>query len=110
MRREFMTLIGGTAAWPLVGRAQEPGRTYHFGGLHSAPRDAPHQVVFFEELRRVGFVEGQNLTVDQAGFANYDGHLLLAEAVERFAPDPVGSRRTLASLAPGPLWFLQPEA
>jgi putative tryptophan/tyrosine transport system substrate-binding protein len=67
-RRAFITLLGGALVWPLIARAQEPGRIYHFGSMHSAPRDAPHQVAFFEELRRLGFVEGQNLTVDSGGY------------------------------------------
>jgi hypothetical protein len=67
-RREFITLLEGAAAssvcWPLAARAQEPGRAYHFGTLHSAPRFAPHHIAFFDELRRLGFLEGQNLRVD----------------------------------------------
>jgi putative tryptophan/tyrosine transport system substrate-binding protein len=64
-RREFITLLGGAAAaWPLAARAQEPGRTYRLGGLTPSPRDAPHYAALFGELRRLGFIEGQNLTVD----------------------------------------------
>jgi putative ABC transport system substrate-binding protein len=68
-RREFITLLGGaTVAWPLVARAQEPGRTYRLGGLTPSPRDAPHYAALFDELRRLGFIEGQNLTIDWRGY------------------------------------------
>ena len=33
-RREFITLVGGAAGWPLVARAQEAGRIYRLGDLH----------------------------------------------------------------------------
>ena len=56
-RREFIAMLGGAAAWPLDLRAQAPGRTYRLGGLTPSPRDAP----LFDELRRLGFIEGQNL-------------------------------------------------
>ena len=68
-RREFITLLGGAAAaWPVAVRAQEPGRIYRVGGLHASPRDAPHHLALFDELRRLGFIEGQNLVVDAAGY------------------------------------------
>src|ERR1700730_16909141 len=68
-RRGFMTLLGGeAAAWPLAGRAQEPGRTYRLGGLTVQPRTAAHYVAVFDELRRAGFVEGQNLVVAGRGW------------------------------------------
>ena len=64
-RREFITLVGGVAAaWPLAVRAQEAGRTYRVGGVSVGPRTAPYFVAMFDELRRLGFVEGQNLTID----------------------------------------------
>src|SRR5262249_53828313 len=68
-RREFITLLGGAAAtWPSVARGQEPGRIYRLGALMTSPRDAPHYVVLFDELRRLGFIEGRNLVVDAAGY------------------------------------------
>ena len=68
-RREFITLLGGAvAAWPLAARAQEPGRIYRLGAVLASPRDAPYHVALFDELRRVGFIEGQNLTVDGRGY------------------------------------------
>ena len=68
-RREFVALLGGAAAvWPLVARGQEPGRIYRLGCLLTGPRDAPQYVALFDELRRLGFIEGQNLVVDAAGY------------------------------------------
>jgi putative ABC transport system substrate-binding protein len=68
-RRAFITLLGGAAAaWPLVARGQEPGRSYRLGALFASPRDAPHYVALFDELRRLGFIEGQNLVIDAAGY------------------------------------------
>ncbi|MGC1351419.1 MAG: ABC transporter substrate-binding protein [Xanthobacteraceae bacterium] len=49
---------------PFAARAQEAGRTYRVGGVTASPRNAPSIVAMFDELRRVGFVEGQNLTID----------------------------------------------
>jgi putative tryptophan/tyrosine transport system substrate-binding protein len=67
-RREFITLVGGAAAWPLAAAAQERGRTYRLGGLTPSPRDGPHYAALFDELQRLGFVEGQNLAIDWRGY------------------------------------------
>src|SRR5262245_3121546 len=67
-RREFITLLGGTAAWPFVARGQEPGRIYRLGALLTSPRDAPHYLALFDELRRLGFIEGRNFVIDAAGY------------------------------------------
>ncbi len=64
-RREFIALIGGVAVLqPLAAQAQEAGRTYRVGGLSGSPRDAQFFVATFDEVRRLGFIEGQNLTID----------------------------------------------
>ena len=53
---------------PWLGRSQHgrrrAGRNYRVGGLSTGPRTAPYFVEMFDELRRAGFVEAQNLTID----------------------------------------------
>jgi putative tryptophan/tyrosine transport system substrate-binding protein len=69
-RRELITLVVGVGiAWPLAAWAQEAGRTYCLGGLSGGPRETPYFAAMFENLRRLGFIEGQNLTVDWHAFA-----------------------------------------
>jgi putative tryptophan/tyrosine transport system substrate-binding protein len=86
-RREFITLIGSAAtAWPLGTRAQEPGRIYRVGALSAGPRDSRPTVAMFDELRRFGFVEGQNLTID---WREYSVHI---DRISEFAADLVKSK------------------
>src|SRR5215472_15742261 len=75
-RRHLIALFGGAAlASPSEVRGQLPGRTYRLGVLSPLRRDAPQYVALFEELRRLGFAEGQNLTIDPRGFGLRDEHL-----------------------------------
>jgi putative tryptophan/tyrosine transport system substrate-binding protein len=68
-RREFITLLGGTAVWPVAARAQDAARTYRVGFLLPSSRASPQVFAMFDELRLNGFVEGQNLIVILGGFA-----------------------------------------
>ena len=71
-RREFIALLGASVTWPLAAMAQEPGRTYRLGCLWSSPRgNEPAYKAFFDELRRRGFIEGQNLTVEYRAYAQH---------------------------------------
>jgi putative tryptophan/tyrosine transport system substrate-binding protein len=62
-RREFITLLGGTATWPLAVRAQQgPGvmPVIGFFGAGSPGPFADRIAAFRDGLRRAGFVEGRN--------------------------------------------------
>jgi putative ABC transport system substrate-binding protein len=65
-RREFITLLGGAAAWPLTASAQQTGRVPTIGFLGSATPATQGQWVaaFVQRLRELGWVEGHNLTID----------------------------------------------
>ena len=69
-RREFITLIGGSAAtWPLTARAQQTKPHFILGILmNAAANDASSQkfvAVFEEALRKAGWAEGQNLQIER---------------------------------------------
>jgi putative tryptophan/tyrosine transport system substrate-binding protein len=66
-RREFITLLGGApVAWPLAARAQEAGSTARIGLLWpgDAPPVSPRMESFRQGLRALGFVDGQNTTIE----------------------------------------------
>src|SRR3984893_1729234 len=62
-RRDFITLVGGTAAWPLAARAQQP-KVWRIGVLAGVPPTPPMLSAFRDGMRGRGYVEGQNLSID----------------------------------------------
>src|SRR6516162_8415646 len=67
-RREFIAGVGGAAAWPLAARAQQESRVRRVGVLLSAAAtEVEYQgylAAFVQEMRRLGWSEGQNLRLD----------------------------------------------
>ena len=71
-RREFITLVGCAAASPLIARAQQPAKMKRLAIIHptTKPEDLsiggdPDYTIILEEIKRLGYVEGVNLTVDR---------------------------------------------
>ncbi len=93
-RREFVIVVGGAAALPLlrapIAGAQELGRIYRLGMITGAARQAPRVVAFFDELMGLGFVEGHNLKIVAGGFDLRDDQLAeVAATLGKSAPDVI---------------------
>ena len=97
-RREFITLLGGAAAWPLVARAQQPERMRRVGVLMGQAADDPEAqtrvAAFVQGLQELGWSDGRNVRIEirwPAGDA--DRARRYAAELVAFAPDVI--------LAPG---------
>jgi putative tryptophan/tyrosine transport system substrate-binding protein len=92
-RREFITVVGGAAAWPLAARAQQSEPMRRIGVLMSfAQTDAGwHRAIatFLEALERLGWVRGRNLQTEfRWGEADPD-------RIQRYATELVGLKPDL---------------
>jgi putative ABC transport system substrate-binding protein len=64
-RREFITLLGGAAAWPLAARAQQPKlRIIGILGTSTASAWKPWVAAFTQRLRELGWVEGRTVAIE----------------------------------------------
>jgi ABC-type uncharacterized transport system substrate-binding protein len=90
-RREFVTLVGGAAAWPLAARAQQGERLRRIGVLiPGASDDRESQArlaAFLQGLQQLGWVDGRNVHINtRIGAADAD--LIRKDAVELVALGP----------------------
>lgn len=100
-RREFISLLGGAAAWPLAAWAQ-PNRTYRIGILETIPlaSNAANFNALRQGLQQLGYIDGRNLVLE---YRSADGHAdrfhaLALELVRRHV-DLIVTRGTPAARA-----------
>jgi putative ABC transport system substrate-binding protein len=72
-RREFITLLGAAAAWPLAARAQQPDRIRRIALFPLSAQSDPEAQAYVRALRqsleRLGWIDGQNIRIDIIGRA-----------------------------------------
>jgi putative ABC transport system substrate-binding protein len=91
-RREFITLLGGAAAWPLAARAQQPERVRRIGVLSiRAESDVDWRAnikMFQHRLQELGWTDGRNIQINYRGAAgNVERLKTLAKELADMAPD-----------------------
>jgi putative tryptophan/tyrosine transport system substrate-binding protein len=76
-RRDFITLLGGAAAWPLAARAQQTERVRRVGVLMSVGADGPdgqpRLAAFLKRLQELGWTDGHNVRIDVRWGADNSG-------------------------------------
>src|SRR5262249_60240430 len=67
-RREFISLLGGAAAWPVTARAQQGERMRRIGvlmGRNETDREAQSNLAaFVQALQELGWTDGRNMRID----------------------------------------------
>jgi len=93
-RREFITLLGGVAAWPLAARAQQPERMRRIGVLMSAvegdQRGLESITAFAQGLAELGWTVGRNVRIEYRwGAGDLDRFRRYAAELIALSPDVV---------------------
>ena len=98
-RRDFITLLGGTAAaWPLAARAQQPDRMRRIGVLMAFAEDDPETKArlakFRQELERRGWAEGRNVRIDYRYAPAFARAQVPAKELVALQPDAIFAHTT----------------
>jgi putative ABC transport system substrate-binding protein len=103
-RREFVTLLGGAAAWPLAARAQQPERVRRIGVLMNVaaadPEGQAQVAAFLQALQKLGWSEGRNVRIDiRWGENDVERDRRYGTELLAFAPDVILASGTLSVAA-----------
>src|SRR5262249_27345525 len=100
-RRQFITLLGGAAAWPLAAPAQQGEWVRRIGMLMGYPEAQSEFASFVQELQKLGWAEGRNLRIDTRwGIpADPDSMHRFARELVALQPDLILSQSTPATAA-----------
>jgi putative ABC transport system substrate-binding protein len=93
-RREFITLLGSAAAWPLAARGQQPERIRRIGVLMNLTADDPEAsdrvTAFAQGLQQLGWTAGHNVRIDYRwGAVDADRSRRYAAELVALAPDVI---------------------
>jgi putative ABC transport system substrate-binding protein len=100
-RREFIGLVGGAAAWPVMARAQQIGKVIGilFPGASVSGRSTSLDA-FYQKLRELGYTEGQNTAIERRyGDWNFDRLSDQAAELVRLKVDVIVAFSTTAARA-----------
>ena len=91
-RREFITLLGSAAAWPLAARAQQGGRMRRIGVLMGSDENDPEGERRYSAFRQafagLGWTEGRNMWIDFRWSGSDDNRIpALAQELVGLQPD-----------------------
>jgi putative tryptophan/tyrosine transport system substrate-binding protein len=100
-RREFITMLGGAAAWPIAARAQQPGKLPTIGFLGAAPSIESQRIAaFVQRLRELGWIDGRNLAIEYRWAEGRDERYTeIAAELVRLKVDVIVTVATPATLA-----------
>jgi putative ABC transport system substrate-binding protein len=103
-RRDFITLIGGAAAWPLAARAQQGERVRHIGVLMAMDNNDPEGKLrysaFTQALTDMGWTDGRNVRMDlRWGSGDINRIRAFAQELVGLHPDIVVTNATPATIA-----------
>ena len=101
-RREFVALLGGTAAWPLAARAQQPGKlpTIGFLGANTASSQRTSTDAFVQRLHELGWIENRTVAIEYRWAEGREERFAeIAAELIRLKVDVILTYGTLSSLA-----------
>jgi putative tryptophan/tyrosine transport system substrate-binding protein len=101
-RRDFITLLGGAAAWPLAARAQQAERMRRIGVLMNVAGNDPHGrfAAFQQALQQLGWSDGRNVRIDTRwGENDVERERRYAAELVALAPDVIVASGTVSVAA-----------